>query len=143
MCSVPSNIQWCLCCCRLGHNPAKREQFLVWVPAAGLALQGAVHSRSGMHDSVGRDVLQHLLYLAFAPSSAVSSAFSLKNVLCSFPVKENRVFRMGWLHLHSVGMNVFAGGKLEPVAARRLFWRACEKSASNLPSFKYMNIYFF
>lgn len=49
---------------------------------------------------------------------------------------------MGLLCLQSMGMNVFAGGKLEPVAARPLFWRACEKSASNLSSFNYVSIYF-
>lgn len=56
--------------------------------------------------------------------------------------RKHRAFGMGWLHLQSVGMNVFAGGKLEPVAARPLFWRVCKKSASNLPSFTYVNTHF-
>lgn len=64
------------------------EQFLVQVPPVGLGPHGAVHGRFGLHDCVGRDIFQHL-YWAFAPSLAVHSAFSLKNVLYSFPVKED------------------------------------------------------
>lgn len=138
VCSVLSNIRWCLCCCVLGHNLAKGEQFLVWVPPVGLGPRGAEHGRSGMHDCIGRDIFQHLhcAALGFCPK------FSCQ--LCIFPEeravqlsceRKHRVFGMGWLHLQSVGMNVFAGGKLEPVAARPLFWRACVKSASNLPFF--------
>lgn len=124
MCSVPSNIWWCLCCSRSGHNPAKAERFLVLVPSVGLAPHAAVHSRSVMRDCVGRDIFQHLYSaaLGFCPQ------FSCQ--LCIFPAeravqlsceRKHSVFGMGWLHLQSVGMNEFAGGKLEPVAAWPLF----------------------
>lgn len=101
-----------------------QKSFLVWVSPVGLGPHGAVHGRSGMHDCVGRDIFQHLhcAALGFCPK------FSCQ--LCIFPAeravqpsceRKHRVFGMGWLHLQSVGMNVFAGGKLEPVAARPLF----------------------
>lgn len=72
---------------RLGHNPAKQEQFLVWVPPVGPHC--AVHRRSGVHSYVGVHSYLRWAALVSAPSLAVSSAFSLKNVRCSFPGKEN------------------------------------------------------
>lgn len=90
----------------------------------GLDPHGAVRGRSGVCDCVGMDIFQYLYCaaLGFCPKFACQ--------LCILPEKcavwlscerKHRVFGMGWLHLQSVGMNVFAGGKLEPVAGQASF----------------------
>lgn len=98
---------------------------------------GALHGRSGMPSSAGREHVPApaVCCTGLLLQVQLSALHFPRRTCCTAFLWKETVFGIGWLHLWSMGMNVFAGGRLEPVAPRPLFWMVWENSASNLPSF--------